>query len=952
MPVLDIDSEQERNRLRCLAEYHVLDHHGDVVLDDLAGCAAEFCSAPIAAVTFLGRQHEWFKAHHGISIDRLPRTQAISTHAIDSGDLLIVPDAINDRRFADHPLVTGDEKIRFLAACPLFSPEGIALGAVCVLDQESHELTDRQRRWLRSLTNDVRGLLELRREVYHVREANETQSKELESTRQRLAADSHRHERVEHELEERERQLRDAQRVAQMGSWEWDIAQDKVSWSDELYRIFGVDPAACPSSYENYLNHVHPEDRALIDQLVKTTLEKKSSFNGEHRVIHSSGQIRVVYCSGEVICDTEQQPLRMVGCCQDITQRRAMQDSLKASITLLNATLDATADGILVTDLDRRVHRWNEKFREMWNIPDLVPGVDHIQAIAKLVAGLRNPDNFLSRLKTIYEQRETESYDILEFTDGRIFERYSQPQKMGDKIVGRVWSFRDITARTLAQKTLRESEERYRTLVVATTHAVWTANADGDATEDSPSWRALTNQTFEAMRGRGWIDCIHPKDRVRINETWAHALASRTLYQAECRIRRADGKWRDMMLRGVPVLREDGSVREWVGVCQDITDRKQAERLIVQERDFSNALINSLPGIFYVLNPEGLNIRWNKNLEWISEYSPAELSRLRATDLVPPEQRELVKARIGKVFESGRAETEVLIRSKSGNLIPYYCTGVLATLDRKPHLVGVGIDISELKHAQEAIIRLNTELERRVQERTAQFKSANEELESFIYSASHDLRSPIRAVVGFARAIQDDHGSTLPQEVQEDLDRIIDAGDKMLQLIDDLLEYSTVGRSSIHVQPIALREFLSSLCDEFTHQKQPNPPQQTHPPQLPSVLGDRTLLTQIFRNLIQNSITYRRPEVPLRVAIDWSQIDHHATIKVTDNGIGIAPEHFPKIFEVFQRLHSDGQYSGTGIGLAIVRKAAEALGGKVSVESDVGKGATFSVILPLAISDS
>ena len=141
---------------------------------------------------------------------------------------------------------------------------------------------------------------------------------------------------------------------------------------------------------------------------------------------------------------------------------------------------------------------------------------------------------------------------------------------------------------------------------------------------------------------------------------------------------------------------------------------------------------------------------------------------------------------------------------KSGKRIPFYCTGKLVHLESGPRLIGAGVDISEVQRAEAKVSRLNAELEERVEERTKQLNEANKEMAAFTYTASHDLRSPIRAIIGFARALREDSGHLLDDENRDYLDRIITAGDRMMQLIDDLLKYSHVGKQIVQLRPVAL----------------------------------------------------------------------------------------------------------------------------------------------------
>jgi signal transduction histidine kinase len=243
----------------------------------------------------------------------------------------------------------------------------------------------------------------------------------------------------------------------------------------------------------------------------------------------------------------------------------------------------------------------------------------------------------------------------------------------------------------------------------------------------------------------------------------------------------------------------------------------------------------------------------------------------------------------------------------------------------------------------------NLELEQRtrqLEERTSELENANRQLESFSYSVSHDLRAPLRAISGFALILAQRHRDSLNPQAQHYLDNIVEASTHMGRLIDDLLSYSRLGRSAIAINPVSLKMVMDQIIRSLQPRAIESGARFDIPQDLPLVQGDATLLSQIFTNLLDNALLYRKAGVPARVTLTWQRGGNDIVVSVTDNGIGIADKYFDAIFKVFERLHNQDAFPGTGIGLAVVKKSVELQGGKVWVTSVPGAGSTFHVQLP------
>jgi len=254
--------------------------------------------------------------------------------------------------------------------------------------------------------------------------------------------------------------------------------------------------------------------------------------------------------------------------------------------------------------------------------------------------------------------------------------------------------------------------------------------------------------------------------------------------------------------------------------------------------------------------------------------------------------------------------------------------------------------IRQLMRAQEALRAARDDLEVRVQERTAELKRSNEELEHFAYVASHDLQEPLRMVSGFLELLAQRYKGHLDDKAHEYIGFAVDGAARMRALIRDLLSYSRVGRGGKAPTPTSAEAAMADALLDLHASVAESGAEVTHDP-LPTVLVDGAQLVQLLRNLIGSAIKFRS-NAPPRIHVSAIRDGNECTFSVSDNGIGIAPEHFGRIFQIFQRLHTRDRYPGTGIGLAVCKKIVERYGGRIWVESQPGNGSTFRFTLPAA----
>jgi PAS domain S-box-containing protein len=285
-------------------------------------------------------------------------------------------------------------------------------------------------------------------------------------------------------------------------------------------------------------------------------------------------------------------------------------------------------------------------------------------------------------------------------------------------------------------------------------------------------------------------------------------------------------------------------------------------------------------------------------------------------------------------------------RKKDGTLIDVEVTSHEFQFGQYRAKLILANDISEQLRAEAQVCELNEELEERVRERTAELRAANKELEAFSYSVSHDLRAPLRAIIGYSQFISEDYAARLDGEGKRLLGVICSEALRMGQLIDDLLAFSRLGRQQVEITEIDMTALALSAFQNLASASPGQAPELSIKT-LPSVRGDRTMLRQVFINLFDNAIKFSSGrKMPLIEVGGWPD-PHQNVYFVRDNGIGFDQKYSAKLFGVFERLHTDSEFTGTGVGLALVQRIILRHSGNVWAESKLGEGATFYFAIPM-----
>jgi PAS domain S-box-containing protein len=320
--------------------------------------------------------------------------------------------------------------------------------------------------------------------------------------------------------------------------------------------------------------------------------------------------------------------------------------------------------------------------------------------------------------------------------------------------------------------------------------------------------------------------------------------------------------------------------------------------------------------------------------------SREEVLGMNASDFyVDPAERERLLSAFAP--EGGAVDREVRFRRKDGTEIWVSVTFLEYEDNGQPSFEAVMLDITDRKATSARIEELNAALARQIEGLAA----ANQELDAFSYSISHDLRAPLRAMQGFSEALLEDYGGRLDATGHDYANRIVTASRQMDTLIQDLLAYSRLVRAEVSLDTVSLETVVDEACGALEIELKERGGEIAVERPLGRVRGHRAVLGQIVTNLLTNAVKFTRPDTPPRVRVRSARDEGRVRLWVEDNGIGIEPQHRERIFRAFERLHGAQQYPGTGIGLAIVQKGATRLGGQAGVESEPGAGSRFWVDL-------
>ena len=473
---------------------------------------------------------------------------------------------------------------------------------------------------------------------------------------------------------------------------------------------------------------------------------------------------------------------------------------------------------------------------------------------------------------------------------------------------------------------------------------VLTANSDGWITEANPAFLAMIGRTRQDLPLRA--EMITPPEWLSRTETAIREIAERSIATPfEKEYLRPDGVRVPALVGAAKLPGPEGEV---VAFVVDLSGKRRVELEFERLRMFLDSIFENLPNMVFVKDAEELRfVRLNRAGEELLGIARETLIGKNDYDLFPKEQADFFTEKDRSTLSSQEMldipEESIQTTSGETRILHTKKVPILDPQGVSQYLLGISEDITARKEADREVARLNEG----IRSRTDELEAANKELEAFSYSVSHDLRAPLRHIDGFTDLLIRQAGSNLDETARRYLDLIASSAKEMGQLIDDLLSFSRMSRTQMQNTVVDLGRLVTEVRGGLATEMDGREIQwQVH--RLPTIRGDARMLRLVFQNLLANAVKYTGHSASARIEVGARDSEDEVVLFVRDNGVGFDMAYAHKLFGVFQRLHSDEEFEGTGIGLATVRRVIHRHGGRTWAEGAVDCGATFYVALPRA----
>lgn len=746
--------------------------------------------------------------------------------------------------------------------------------------------------------------------------------------------------RAQHRILKNHIKFKEAQRIGKIGSWEWDIASNKMIWSQEQFRLFGEDRKKSILTLEHYLAHLSEQEQLRTRSLITAALEGKSNYAVEHEIIRGDGSKLMVYEQGTVLFDDKGKATGMFGTTQDISERKKAEEELMLVQKKFEAIFDNTADGIYQSTVEGRFIMANPAMARIFGYKtpgELIRSVTDIGAQIYANAADRQR---MSELLARHDHVENFEAPLLTKNGEVVWVSESTRAVKNDKgaIIYFEGTLKDITERKKAEREIELAKKKFQDIFDNTADGIYQSTLDGKFIMANPSMARIFHydspeELINSVTNIGAQLYADPVERKKMAEI-IMAEGRVESYELQVLTKEKETIWVSANIR--IVRDEKGAISCFEGTLEDITERKKSEeKLLSMSNRLQLALSATSIGIWDwdVLNN---NTVWDEEMYRIYNVDPQDTSKSISeswTEALHPDDLERVNDEL-RMAMKGEKDFESEFRVVWKDKTVHYVTGnALVVRDEagKPlRLIGTNSDITERKEAEQEILQLN------------------QSLDQFANITAHDLQEPIRMVSGFLGLLEKKYTDTIDEQGKSYIFRAKDGADRMSILIRDLLEFSRSGNKAAKKENVDLSSVMDLVNKDMTIVIEDTGAILNLPAEMPVVYGTQSALYRLFLNLISNGIKFRKKDkdaFPV-ITITATELSDSWEFSIADNGIGVKEEDQPKLFNAFQRLHRRDEYPGTGLGLVTCKKIVETHGGRIWMTSVYGKGTTFHFILP------
>ena len=727
-------------------------------------------------------------------------------------------------------------------------------------------------------------------------------------------------------LKSNEKKLLAAQNIAKIGYWKIDLQNDNIFWSDEVFNILSINKETYTPNYELFLQLVHPDDVHLFVSERNEAVAGEKEIDLEFRIMEPNGGYKWILQKGKLVKNEKGKPIKFEGSVQDITEAKLLKLSLEESNRRYELVTRATFDAIYDWNFTTDECYWGDGFQKGFGY-DLQTLSDksfwhkhaHLEDHDRVVNEIRKAVN--SRATNLLTEYRLQKADgIYAYVmDRSIIVR--DENGTGIRLVGAI---QDITEKRNLQQLLDKANRLAKI-----------GSFEIDVETNTVYWSDIVKEIREVPDGysptledgMGHFKEGYSKETIlaRVKD----AVKNGTPWQEDLQIYTHKGNLKWMRTIGKAEIVNGKCVKVY-GSFQDIDEQKKAEieiRKLYEEKD---TILESIGDAFCTVNKNWIVTYWNKEAEKILITPKNKIIGNLLWEVFP----DIIDSEAYKKYHQSMATHKAVF-------FEYYYPSLDKWFDINAYPSDQGLsvylkDITDRKFSEIELKKLHTDL----QKTAADLAVSNHELEQFAYIASHDLQEPLRMVTSFLSQLEKKYFDIIDEKGKQYIHFAVDGAKRMRQIILDLLEFSRVGRFEGTLEEVNTNEVLEEIILLYKKQlEDTNAIIQFD--LLPVVQTYKTPLRQVIQNLVSNALKYQQPGKPPIIHIAAKETPTHWKFSVEDNGIGIDSEYFERIFVIFQRLHNKDEYSGTGMGLAIVKRIIETLGGAIWVESTTGKGSTF-----------